>query len=95
MFFLLVSNYIPLPPPKLKEKKARADFICIPYRFTETIDLNTTDAVVHKHTPYIVILVKIAEEWANTHGGNLPSTREEKRQFKVRNTFYMLLKFHP
>ncbi|XP_027769017.1 NEDD8-activating enzyme E1 regulatory subunit AXR1-like isoform X1 [Solanum pennellii] len=51
-------------------------------RFTETIDLNTTDAVVHKHTPYIVILVKIAEEWANTHGGNLPSTREEKRQFK-------------
>nr|XP_010313520.1 NEDD8-activating enzyme E1 regulatory subunit AXR1 isoform X2 [Solanum lycopersicum] len=51
-------------------------------RFTETIDLNTTDAVVQKHTPYIVILVKIAEEWANTHGGNLPSTREEKRQFK-------------
>ncbi|KAK4358759.1 hypothetical protein RND71_020988 [Anisodus tanguticus] len=51
-------------------------------RFTETIDLNTTDAVVHKHTPYIIILVKIAEEWANTHGGNLPSTREEKRQFK-------------
>ncbi|XP_055833074.1 NEDD8-activating enzyme E1 regulatory subunit AXR1-like isoform X3 [Solanum dulcamara] len=51
-------------------------------RFTETIDLNTTDAVVHKHTPYIIILVKLAEEWANTHGGNLPSTREEKRQFK-------------
>ncbi|WMV56329.1 hypothetical protein MTR67_049714 [Solanum verrucosum] len=51
-------------------------------RFTETIDLNTTDAVVHKHTPYIVILVKIAEEWGNTHGGNLPSTKEEKRQFK-------------
>lgn len=44
--------------------------------------MNTTDAVVQKHTPYIVILVKIAEEWANTHGGNLPSTREEKRQFK-------------
>ncbi|XP_019246966.1 PREDICTED: NEDD8-activating enzyme E1 regulatory subunit AXR1-like isoform X2 [Nicotiana attenuata] len=51
-------------------------------RFAETIDLNTTDAVVHKHTPYIIILVKLAEEWANTHGGNLPSTREEKRQFK-------------
>ncbi|XP_009609546.3 NEDD8-activating enzyme E1 regulatory subunit AXR1-like isoform X1 [Nicotiana tabacum] len=51
-------------------------------RFAETIDLNTTDAVVHKHTPYIIILVKLAEEWANAHGGNLPSTREEKRQFK-------------
>ncbi|XP_016483353.2 NEDD8-activating enzyme E1 regulatory subunit AXR1 isoform X2 [Nicotiana tabacum] len=51
-------------------------------RFAETIDLNTADAVVHKHTPYIIILVKLAEEWANTHGGNLPSTREEKRQLK-------------
>ncbi|KAL3352649.1 hypothetical protein AABB24_020582 [Solanum stoloniferum] len=51
-------------------------------RFAETVDLNTTDAVVHKHTPYIIILVKMAEEWANTHGGKLPSTREEKKQFK-------------
>ncbi|KAK4370174.1 hypothetical protein RND71_009649 [Anisodus tanguticus] len=56
-------------------------FGCL-FRFTETIALNTTDAVVHKHTPYIIILVKIAEEWAHSHGGNLPSTREEKRRFK-------------
>ncbi|XP_059277794.1 NEDD8-activating enzyme E1 regulatory subunit AXR1-like [Lycium ferocissimum] len=51
-------------------------------RFADTIDLNTTDAVEHKHTPYIIILVKMAEEWANTHGGKLPSTREDKKQFK-------------
>ncbi|KAF3678333.1 NEDD8-activating enzyme E1 regulatory subunit [Capsicum annuum] len=51
-------------------------------RFAETIDLNTTDAVAHKHTPYIIILVKVAEEWANTHDGKLPSTREEKKHFK-------------
>ncbi|KAL5723622.1 NEDD8-activating enzyme E1 regulatory subunit axr1 [Ranunculus cassubicifolius] len=51
-------------------------------RFAESIDLNTTDPVVHKHTPYVVILVKMAEEWANSHGGGLPSTREEKREFK-------------
>ncbi|XP_077220537.1 NEDD8-activating enzyme E1 regulatory subunit AXR1-like [Tasmannia lanceolata] len=51
-------------------------------RFAETIDLNTTDPVVHKHTPYVVILVKIAEEWANKHGGCMPSTREEKKEFK-------------
>ncbi|XP_077243660.1 NEDD8-activating enzyme E1 regulatory subunit AXR1-like [Tasmannia lanceolata] len=51
-------------------------------RFAETIDLNTTDPVVHKHTPYVVILVKMAEEWASTHGGCMPSTREEKKQFK-------------
>ncbi|KAK4343546.1 hypothetical protein RND71_036640 [Anisodus tanguticus] len=51
-------------------------------RFAETIDSNTSDAVVHKHTPYIIILVKMAEEWADSHGGKLPSTREEKKQFK-------------
>lgn len=53
-------------------------------RFAETIDLDTADPVVHKHTPYVIILIKMAEEWAKTHGGNLPSTREEKKVFKVR-----------
>ncbi|KAI3457348.1 hypothetical protein Pfo_014011 [Paulownia fortunei] len=51
-------------------------------RFAETIDLDTADPVVHKHTPYVVILIKMAEEWAKTHDGNLPSTREEKKEFK-------------
>ncbi|KAG5545562.1 hypothetical protein RHGRI_017908 [Rhododendron griersonianum] len=50
--------------------------------FAETIDLNVPDPVVHKHTPYVVILVKMAAEWAQTHGGRLPSTREEKKEFK-------------
>ncbi|KAJ4977165.1 hypothetical protein NE237_002271 [Protea cynaroides] len=51
-------------------------------RFAETIDLNVTDPVVHKHIPYVVILVKMAEEWASKHDGCLPSTREEKKEFK-------------
>ncbi|XP_042521116.1 NEDD8-activating enzyme E1 regulatory subunit AXR1-like [Macadamia integrifolia] len=51
-------------------------------RFAETIDLNVTDPVVHKHIPYVVILVKMAEEWASKHGGCLPSNREEKKEFK-------------
>ncbi|VVB07414.1 unnamed protein product [Arabis nemorensis] len=51
-------------------------------RFVETIDIKTPDPVVHKHIPYVVILVKIAEEWAQTHSNNLPSTREEKKEFK-------------
>ncbi|KAI5565578.1 hypothetical protein BDE02_14G131500 [Populus trichocarpa] len=51
-------------------------------RFAETIDLNVTDPVAHKHTPYVVILVKIAEEWTKAHGGALPSTRDEKKEFK-------------
>lgn len=51
--------------------------------FTETIDLHASDPVVHKHTPYVIILVKMVDEWAKSHGGSLPSTRDEKREFKV------------
>jgi amyloid beta precursor protein binding protein 1 len=52
-------------------------------RFAKSIDINDKDPVVHKHTPYIVILVRLAEKWADAHDGNLPSTRQEKREFKV------------
>ncbi|KAK4386251.1 NEDD8-activating enzyme E1 regulatory subunit AXR1 [Sesamum angolense] len=48
----------------------------------ETFDLDTADPIVHKHTPYVIILIKLAEEWARNHGGVLPSTREEKKEFK-------------
>lgn len=48
-------------------------------RFAEGFDLNVQDPVVHKHIPYVVILVKMADEWTKNHGGRLPSTREEKK----------------
>ncbi|KAH9617913.1 hypothetical protein KSS87_006386 [Heliosperma pusillum] len=51
-------------------------------RFVESIDINVADPVAHKHIPYVVILIKIADEWANSHGGTFPSTREEKKEFK-------------
>ncbi|TQD88656.1 hypothetical protein C1H46_025788 [Malus baccata] len=51
-------------------------------RYAETIDLDVSDPVAHKHTPYVLILVKIAEEWEKNHDGKLPSTREEKKEFK-------------
>ncbi|KAF2284953.1 hypothetical protein GH714_032992 [Hevea brasiliensis] len=57
-------------------------FVRVSVKFAETIDLNVADPVAHKHTPYVIILVKMAEEWAKTHGGSLPSTRDEKKQFK-------------
>ncbi|XP_021822830.1 NEDD8-activating enzyme E1 regulatory subunit AXR1-like [Prunus avium] len=50
--------------------------------FAETIDLDVTDPVAHKHIPYVLILVKMAEEWSKSHDGKLPSTREEKKEFK-------------
>ncbi|KAM7271483.1 hypothetical protein ACFE04_030697 [Oxalis oulophora] len=51
-------------------------------RYAETIDLNISDPVFHKHTPYVIILVKMAEEWTKSHDGSLPVTREEKKEFK-------------
>ncbi|KAL3615593.1 NEDD8-activating enzyme E1 regulatory subunit axr1 [Castilleja foliolosa] len=45
-------------------------------------DLHTSDPVIHKHTPYVIILIKMADDWAKAHDGNLPSTREEKKVFK-------------
>lgn len=59
-------------------------------KFAENIDLNVTDPAVHKHTPYIVILIKLAEKWADAHGGCLPSTRQEKRDFKDQIKAHML-----
>lgn len=63
-------------------------------RFAASIDLNEKDPVVHKHTPYIVILVTLAAKWANSHNGCLPATRQEKKEFKVScNVLISLLVF--
>ncbi|NP_001288878.1 NEDD8-activating enzyme E1 regulatory subunit [Brassica rapa] len=51
--------------------------------FVETIDLNVSDPVAHKHIPYVVILVKMADEWTQSHSGNLLSTREEKKSLRI------------
>uniref|UniRef100_A0A2N9I6X7 NEDD8-activating enzyme E1 regulatory subunit n=1 Tax=Fagus sylvatica TaxID=28930 RepID=A0A2N9I6X7_FAGSY len=51
-------------------------------RFAESIDLDVQDPVAYKHTPYVVVLIKMAEQWAKSHDGSLPSTREEKKEFK-------------
>lgn len=52
--------------------------------FAEGIDLDVVDPVAHKHIPKVVILVKMASEWAKSHGGKLPHTRQEKQEFKVK-----------
>lgn len=52
------------------------------YRFAESVDLNVQDPVAHKHVPYVIILVKMADEWMRSYDGSLPSTREEKKAFK-------------
>lgn len=50
--------------------------------FAESIDIDSGDPVTHKHIPFVVILVKILEEWTKSHSGRFPSTSNEKQAFK-------------
>jgi len=38
------------------------------HKFAEGFELNVQDPIAHKHIPYVVILVKMADEWAKSHG---------------------------
>ena len=51
-------------------------------KYVDSFDIDTEDAIIHKNIPYVVILIKLTEEWKNVHDGMLPSTREEQKQFK-------------
>ena len=43
--------------------------LLLAFRFAKSIDICDKDAVVHKHTPYIVILVRLAEKWVDARDG--------------------------
>eukprot|EP00803_Ostreobium_quekettii_P003164 evm.model.scf_1431.4 EVM.evm.TU.scf_1431.4 scf_1431:28857-34969(-) len=51
--------------------------------YAASFDLNSMDVVTHKHVPYAVLLLQVAAQWKNDHGGLLPSTDAEKVQFKA------------
>lgn len=38
--------------------------------------------MAHKHTPYVDVLVKMADKWTKSHGGNRLSTREKQKEFE-------------
>ncbi|KDR70143.1 hypothetical protein GALMADRAFT_254985 [Galerina marginata CBS 339.88] len=46
------------------------------------LDFENMDVTDHAHIPYVVILVRLLEEWKKTHDGSPPSTYEEKKVFK-------------
>lgn len=51
-------------------------------RFVDGFNISIEDPVVHKNIPYVVILIKLAEEWKHMHNGLPPVTRDEQKQFK-------------
>ena len=51
-------------------------------KYVDSFDLTSMDSTDHSHTPYIIILLKAINDWRASHGGQLPSTRPEKEEFK-------------
>lgn len=47
-----------------------------------SIDLDALDEADHSHVPYGLLLVKAAQVWKESHCGKLPSTRQERSEFK-------------
>ncbi|KAL1939295.1 hypothetical protein VTO73DRAFT_10098 [Trametes versicolor] len=46
------------------------------------LDLGAMDQTDHGHIPFVVILVRQVDEWRKSHGGELPKTMAEKKEFK-------------
>ncbi|CAG9318250.1 unnamed protein product [Blepharisma stoltei] len=49
--------------------------------YADLINVDELNDMKHKHTPYIILLMKYLEEWKNLHG-DVPKTFEEKDDFK-------------
>ncbi|WVR06064.1 hypothetical protein IAU60_003092 [Kwoniella sp. DSM 27419] len=47
-----------------------------------SLDYSTMDSMEHSHIPWVVLLVRAASLWKESHEGRLPETSEEKAQFK-------------
>ncbi|OJT14239.1 NEDD8-activating enzyme E1 regulatory subunit [Trametes pubescens] len=50
--------------------------------WARSLDLNALDPTEHGHIPFVVILVRQVDEWRKSHGGELPKTLAEKKEFK-------------
>ncbi|KAI0666364.1 hypothetical protein C8Q78DRAFT_1059113 [Trametes maxima] len=50
--------------------------------WARSIDWKSIDPTDHGHLPFVVILVRLVDEWRKSHDGNLPKTMAEKKDFK-------------
>ncbi|KAG8903932.1 hypothetical protein FRB99_002536 [Tulasnella sp. 403] len=49
-----------------------------------SLNFDKMDPTDHGHVPFVVILVRMLQEWKNDHAGNPPKTYAEKQEFKQR-----------
>ncbi|KAI0654973.1 hypothetical protein C8Q70DRAFT_1022833 [Cubamyces menziesii] len=50
--------------------------------WARSLDLANMDPTTHGHIPFVVILVRLVDEWRKSHNGDLPKTAAEKKEFK-------------
>ncbi|KAF8154800.1 hypothetical protein B0H34DRAFT_538059 [Crassisporium funariophilum] len=50
--------------------------------YAMSLDFENMDVTDHGHVPYVIILVRVLEEWKKAHNGSLPSTYAQKQEFK-------------
>ncbi|KAE8542925.1 hypothetical protein D1P53_000988 [Cryptococcus gattii VGV] len=51
-------------------------------QYARSLDLANMDSMEHSHIPWVVLLVRAASLWKESHGGKLPEASEEKAEFK-------------
>ncbi|KAK4684019.1 NEDD8-activating enzyme E1 regulatory subunit, partial [Tremellales sp. Uapishka_1] len=50
--------------------------------YAKGLDLENIDSMEYSHVPWVVLLVRAGSAWRQSHAGTLPSTSEEKDEFK-------------
>jgi len=51
-------------------------------QYVDGIELETLDNTTHSHVPFIVLLMKWAKVWRDSHNGDLPKNYAQKKEFK-------------
>ncbi|KAF9531366.1 hypothetical protein CPB83DRAFT_848913 [Crepidotus variabilis] len=51
-------------------------------KYATSLDFENMDVTDHGHVPFVIILVRVLEEWKKAHVGNPPSSYEDKKEFK-------------
>lgn len=83
-----VSHKLPLTGPVIDSHSETLPSLRIDKPFPAllehamALDFANMDPVEHAHVPYVVILVRVLEEWKRAHGGNAPKTSAERTEFK-------------
>jgi amyloid beta precursor protein binding protein 1 len=51
--------------------------------FADSFDMATLDDMTHAHVPYVVLLIKLMDQWKGQHDGHIPTSFNDKTAFKA------------